>query len=359
MITVKRWLMLGVALAACGCGTPGPPLPPSLNLPDPVTDLAAVRAGNQVALSWTMPLRNTDKLILKGKVAVRVCRAVPPAPCTAVANLSVAPGTNASYTDRLPADLAAGEARPLTYTVELRNARGRSAGVSNAAEVLAGTAPDAVTELSAEVRKHGVVLHWRTEPGAKSGEDAIRLHRTLLSAPPSREHAGPLAPAPEAKEQSLLVAQDAGEAIDHSARFDRTYEYRAQRVTRVTIAGRTLDLAGPESQPVRVDVRDVFPPTTPRGLEAVANPAGAGVGASVDLNWQPVTDEDLAGYVVYRHEAEAAWTRISGPQPLVAPAFHDADVQPGHTYRYAVSAVDRLGHESTRSNEAEETVPSE
>jgi hypothetical protein len=32
-------------------------------------------------------------------------------------------------------------------------------------------------------------------------------------------------------------------------------------------------------------------------------------------------------------------------------------VQPGHTYMYAVSAVDQQGHESARSAEAEETVP--
>jgi hypothetical protein len=32
-------------------------------------------------------------------------------------------------------------------------------------------------------------------------------------------------------------------------------------------------------------------------------------------------------------------------------------VQPGHTYRYAVAAIDQLGHESARSEEAEENVP--
>ena len=54
---------------------------------------------------------------------------------------------------------------------------------------------------------------------------------------------------------------------------------------------------------------------------------------------------------------DGEWQRVSPPQPLVAPAFHDPQVQPGHTYHYAVSAVDRDGHESARSVETQETVP--
>ena len=42
---------------------------------------------------------------------------------------------------------------------------------------------------------------------------------------------------------------------------------------------------------------------------------------------------------------------------MVAPAFHDTHVLPGHTYIYAVSAVDQGGHESGRSADAQETVP--
>jgi fibronectin type 3 domain-containing protein len=78
---------------------------------------------------------------------------------------------------------------------------------------------------------------------------------------------------------------------------------------------------------------------------------------TIDLSWQPDTEEDLAGYIVYRAESDGDWKRISGAQPLTGPAYRDAAVEAGHSYRYAVSAIDLTGHESKRSAEAQETVP--
>ncbi len=69
MILFERKGWAGLAVGLCvllpGCGTPGAPQPPSLNLPAPVEDLSAIRTGDQVALTWTMPRRNTDKTLLK------------------------------------------------------------------------------------------------------------------------------------------------------------------------------------------------------------------------------------------------------------------------------------------------------
>ncbi len=110
-------------------------------------------------------------------------------------------------------------------------------------------------------------------------------------------------------------------------------------------------------RPFAVEALDIFPPAIPTGLAAVATAGDAGMETSIDLSWQPVTDPDLAGYAVYRSESGGAWRRISPAQPIVPPAYHDAQVQPGHTYSYAVSAIDQGGHESARSAETEETVP--
>lgn len=346
---------------------PGAPLPPTLNLAVPVEDLAANRTGDQVLLSWTMPQKNTDKLLLKGNLQVRVCRRESDTgACTPVGDLQLAPKTDGKFTETLPAALTAGEPRELAYFVEVRNSNGRSAGLSNAGVVLAGEAPVRVTDLKAEVRKQGVVLHW-TSVADEPVPTAIRLHRKLLTPPaPGKKDAGqkgPLAPAPEPTEVTLLVeangegGRSAGRALDKDVRFGETYEYRAQRVARVTVDGQMKELDGPLSEPVEVGVLDVFPPAVPTGLAAVAIGAENGSEPAIDLSWQPDSEAGLAGYIVYRREGNGDWRRISPAQTVVGPAFHDAHVQAGHSYSYSVSAIDQGGHESGRSGHAEETVP--
>jgi fibronectin type 3 domain-containing protein len=106
-----------------------------------------------------------------------------------------------------------------------------------------------------------------------------------------------------------------------------------------------------------VETKNVFPPEVPTGLAAVATAGENGGAPAIDLSWQAELDPTLSGYVVYRREGEGEWQRISPATPAIAPAFHDAGVAAGHTYRYAVSAVDKNCRESARSAEAEETVP--
>lgn len=353
-----------------GCGTPGAPQPPSLKLPARVTDLAAERAGNRVTLHWTMPRKTTDKLAIKNPVRVAVCRGEGAGACEAAGEVSFGAGANGVFQETLPAALAEGKPRELDYFVELKSPRGRSAGLSNAAEVLAGAAPAAIAGLTAQVRADGVALHW---DGGEAGP--VRLHRKLLTPPVAKKKgaSGPMQPETEPVLQDLFVeVPAAGEkagALDHTARFGEAYEYTAQRVERVTVHGadgakvgvKQLELAGELSAPIRVDVTDVFPPTVPQGLVAIFVPDEK----TIDLSWQPdsdsYTDRDLAGYVVYRaeHRAEAdgEWQRISGSQPVVGSAYRDRAIEPGHSYRYAVSAIDQTGHESKRSAEAQESFP--
>ena len=380
-----------MGLVLTGCGTPGAPLAPSLKLPDPVTNLAATRTGDQVSLTWTMPKKTTDKLLVKGAVPARVCRKEGSGACEPVAGeLNFAASAKGSLAETLPAALASGPPRVLTYFVELKNSKGRSAGLSNGAVVLAGAAPASLTGLSAEVRKSGVVLKWAPESApAQSASimEVVRLRRKLLTPGSGAKSAGKasagpglLAPPTEPVEQSLIVEPttiggavsdvsapsetlntglDTG--LDTSIQFGNAYEYRAQRVARVAVGSQTLELAGPLSEPVRVEARDVFPPDIPSGLAAVATAADANTNPptapSIDLSWQPVTDSDVAGYVVYRREGAGNWERISPVEPVVGPGFHDVQVKAGHTYQYTVAAVDRGGRESARSPQAEETVP--
>ncbi len=357
-------ILFAAFAALTGCGMPGAPLPPSLDLPVPVTDLSAVRTGPQVALSWTMPTKTTDKVLLKGNVSARVCRNQTSAStCSIAATLPFAPGASATFNDALSPELASGPPHVLTYFVELVNRKGRSAGLSDSAEVLAGEAPPAIENLTAEMRKNGVLLRWTPAP-SESSPVAIRLVRRLLSPPIKKSNQGPLAEPAEPLEQSLLIdpALNSDHALDTNIRFGETYDYRAQRVARITIGGSTLELAGPLSAPVHIDAINIFPPTAPKGLEAVATAGNNGSGPAIDLSWLPGTEPDLAGYIVYRREKDASGAlterqRISPAQLVIGPGYHDSNVQPGRTYIYSVTAIDQQGHESSRSAEASDTVP--
>lgn len=320
------------------------PQPPSLKLPQPVTDLTGQRVGNAVELHWTMPKRATDKVLLVGDQRAEVCRHVDGGKCETAASLLLAPQSKASFVDHLSGPLTQGPLRLLTYTVELENHAGQTAGPSNVAATAAGTAPPPIEGLQLRTRADGVVVRW----APSSERTTVRIERKLVE-----KTAAEKSEAPEL--QTLEYAgEDKGQALDHDAALDHTYTYTAQRIVAVALRGQTVVVAGAPSESVTINAQDVFPPAVPVGLQAVADAETK----AIDLSWQPNTEADLAGYVVYRRDAgsNAAPVRISKDvQP--APTFHDANVQPGQSYAYSVSAVDHDGNESARSAEAEETLP--
>jgi hypothetical protein len=359
--------ILSVALYACigllttGCGTPGAPAPPSLHLPVPASDLSAVRSGSVVTLQWTNPRKTTDRLLIKGTVHAQICWQSATGQRETVETVDVEPGSKVEFHEPLPATLQQGQPHAINFFVELKNRLGRSAGPSNLAPIVAGSAPPPVADLHAEVHADGAALFWQGEPNS-----LVRLHRKLLTAAKAKSET------PSRKTPSVdltgkqtepilrdLIVEPGPQhngAVDPTAHFGETYEYTAQRLVRVSVNGKTVELAGDLSAPVRIDMTDTFPPAVPGGLEAIAVPDDK----TIDLSWQPGSDNDLSGYIVYRAEAVNAsattWTRISGPQLLTAPAFRDTTAQPGQAYRYAVTAVDATGHESARSPEARETL---
>jgi len=387
-------LLISLAL---GCASPRPPRPPSLNLPEPVKDLTAQRAGDQVLLRWTTPDKTTDHLDLKGAVTAQICRieragAHPEPPCNVVARIAVAPGAS-QHPDLLPRSLTTGQHELLAYRVQLFNAHGRGAGLSPPAFAASGSAPPAVEQLRANPVPSGVQLEWQRDNTAAT----IELDRVLLSPPaasPNRlshpaspkpvEGAKPNAqprtktrsthPAAQKSTESAPLNQvklqtppptpghsaDAGGTIDATAIMGETYSYTAQRSATATLDGHALTLRSLPSAPVRVTVRDLFPPAVPTGLEAV--PGGiAASDRSIDLSWTPDTDLDLAGYFVYRQEVSpngaltGASTRLN-QTPVPGPAWRDSTAVPGQRYAYRVTAVDASGNESAPGAAVQESL---
>jgi hypothetical protein len=389
-------LLLGIApLVLLGCAAMGPPRPPSLELPKPHGDLRAARKGDKVLLTWAVPVLTTDHQAVRSLGATRICRGSEPVlkECgTAVGE--AAPGAHtsasqpeterasrpqphgpgskatqkvaASYTDTL----FSGSVRPETlgfasYAVEVLNANGRGAGVSNSVRVpLARTLP-AAADFGARVTGQGVVLSWRAAP----------VSAPALVTPPDRADESPAPTRPvvsylyrvyrriEAGKPNLVgevpvVGEMNLSLTDSSIEWEQIYYYHVEALT--VLAGddaadhKKIEIEGDDSAEVKVFAHDVFPPGVPAELQAVFS--GPGQSPAIDLVWAPVADLDLAGYNVYRHEAGGVAVKLNR-DPVKTPAYRDGNVAAGKSYLYAVSAVDVRGNESARSEEARETVP--
>lgn len=331
-----------------------PPQAPTLYLPQPPTDLAASRIGNDVHLRWTMPKRTTDRVLLKGDQKAHICRSIAGSPCETAGDARYAPQAQAEFVDHLPAALVNGQPQLITYTVLLQNKHGRSAGPSNAAYTVTGQAPSPIASFRADAHSEGVILHWQSFSDSSS---LIRIQReqNAVKKDSVAQRKGAEEPQQQILEVGYSAGHDPGNAYDKSAAFDRTYRYTAQRVTVFHLQGHRIEIAGSPTPVFTLSTKDIFPPTVPTGLVAVASPDEH----ALDLSWAPDSENDLAGYVVYRREAgpSAAPTRISPPEPVAAPAFRDTTAQPGVRYAYSVSAVDNDKNESARSAEAEESLP--
>src|ERR1700726_644507 len=195
--TPKFLLALGAPLMFTACATMGPPQPPSLELPKRPSDLRATRKGEHVTLIWTAPSVTTDRQKIRSLGPTRICRglakeltqcgvAVGEAP-SQPGSAPIHPGKQkvaGSYTDLLPKQLQSDDPSVFaTYAVEVLNAGGRSAGLSNQVRVsLARTLPSP-QDFVAHVTGQGVVLTWTNNIPAASPTSALhyvyRVYRRL------------------------------------------------------------------------------------------------------------------------------------------------------------------------------------
>jgi len=342
-----------------GCGTPGAPQLPSLQLARPVDDLTASRKGNRVQLDWTLPRKNTDQTLVKNIPQTRICRHEGTglmSGCTVVATVQnpkpeeknkgeQTPAVRMKYVDALPAQL--GEQSPagfVRYAVEILNTRERSAGLSN--QVLIPVAPTLAPpeQLTAKVEADGVLISWTSA--------------SVPPAPPGLTYRYRVMRSPAGTNAFLALAdlepEQEGFYLDKTFAWETKYQYRVTSMTLVHSQGINMVVEGDDSEAVEIFTRDIYPPAQPTGVQAVFSSVGQK--PFVDLTWAPNMESDLAGYNVFRRVEGGEATKLNS-QLVLVPSFRDEAVVPGKTYIYYVSAVDLRGNESPRSAETKEVVP--
>ncbi len=368
-------LICGLSCAVfVSCGAPGVPIPPSLELAKPVSDLRAARKGDKVYLAWTVPSRTVDRQSVRHPGATRICRSLdlPVTDCknpvaevpagqfplltTASTRTSTpAPKVEAGYTDILAEALQ--KQHPtgaINYAVLVQNESGRSAGPSNQVQVPSAPTLPPPDHFRAEVKSDGVLLSWDCPPTpAPSSEITYKLRIYRREQGKQTDTRVSDAGLPDCSPTQPVSAVP--EFLDQTVEWEMHYEYHATLVTVVAEPGKPgVEVEGDDTPVARVFAHDAFSPAVPTGLQAVFS--GVGQAPFVDLVWSPDTEADLAGYNIFRREAGGQPAKLNS-EPVKAPAFRDSNVQSGTKYFYSVSAVDERNNESARSEEANEQVP--
>ena len=315
-----------LCLLLAGCAQIGPPLPPSLELPKPPTDLRASRKGNRVTLTWSEPTLTTDRQSVRYIGPTLVCRSLeseitecgnpaamlpapsdqrrrsedPAAPRADSGSPRPAPQT---YTDTLPAAMQPQDpAAEVTYAVEVLNRNARGAGLSNRVHVPAVVTLPPPSDLAAELTGDGVVLTWTSAGESQNSANSPAIHRSTslsnLSARRKLRQRRDCRRSPSPGEPGPAHFTDSG------FEWEKTYLYRITAVSIVKRPDSEVQVEGDDTPPVRVVAHDVFPPSVPAGLQAAYS--GEGQKPFIDLIWAPVTNADLAGYNIYRSEANGA-----------------------------------------------------
>jgi hypothetical protein len=358
--------LFSFAILATGCGAPGEPTPPSPPIPAAVTDLAVQQKGDAAQLTFTVPAKTITgtrlteipacevylgEFAADGSPNAKSFRMVYTFPGALVS------GDIVDKHAQLLVPIAPEEARShpgqkLAYLVRTRVSAKKESADSNIIALAVYPVPEAVGKAEATVTESAIELRWaavtRTSGGDPLASVSYHVYRGQLDPAADQGAADAavkdLAHAKWKTKLSLIASSDKPSERDSDFEFNQTYVYVVRSVASAASA-----LESGDSTPIAVSPRDTFPPAAPVGLVAAQLAGDTAGSAVVDLSWSISPENDVAGYRVYRSEADGVRGQPLLPDFLPTPAFRDATVQIGHKYRYSVTAVDRAGNESAES----------
>lgn len=320
------------ALGLAGCGYPGDPLPPALNIPERIQDVRALQRGNRLIVALTAPAMTTDKLVLRQIPALELFAGpAPEGEFNADAWAATAEcvtrdaGGEAEAVFEFPVPKWAG--REIVIGARAIGPTGRRSAWSNLVVAAVVAPPAAPAGLRARATPEGVFLEWN--PGDAPDGRGWRVFRK----------------GPDDEEFTLLGRAAEPSWLDRAAAFGQRYTYTLQAV----VPAGEQEAESEPGEPLTIEPRDTFPPAAPTGFTAIA-----GVN-SIELAWERSPETDFAAYQLYRAEADAALAPFG--DPLNALSFSDTNIVSGRRYRYALAARDQAGNQSPLTETIEIIAP--
>jgi hypothetical protein len=296
-------------LLLTSCGYIGETQPPSLKVPVPVTDLAAVERGSKIVAQFTVPTSTTDSLRLVEK----------PHLVLYVDDKSFDVPSDRALAQR-EVDATPFYGKDVKVTVKAFNKNRRDAGFSNSVDLHVVPALALPANLQAVGVPEGIRVSW------ESPETSFTIFRQ----------------GPGDSSLTKLDTVSGSPYIDKGTEYGKEYRYAVQATSK-SAESEVAEMAKAYT-PV-----DTFPPATPKALAAVVGTQ------SVELVWDLSIESDFAGYRVYRDVGSGQFERIGESHDT--PGFSDKTVEHGKRYRYAVTAYDKSGNESSLSEPVEVFIP--
>lgn len=382
------------------CGKKGPPLPPIIRLPAAPAQMTAERQADLVDISFIVPDSNTDgtrpadvervdvygftgarsttdadilKLgMLVGSIEVKspsdpndtIEQDEPVSDLEPLTGSGLDQGATAKLTESLtravrrPVDMGE-RARPgassttpvllpapvpfRTYIAIAVSTHGRRGAASGRAVVPLVATPPTPPAPEVSYDERAVTVSWAVAGDQSSEAEEVLASRSIW--PSEKETAfnvyevEPVDPGFGAGTPSVATRLTL-EPRTEPPFIDERIQWNVERCYAIRLVRRLDGLAveSEDSAPTCLVMADVFPPPVPAGLRAIASDA------AINLIWEPVSAQDLAGYVVLRGVPGQSLQPIAA-SPIQETAFRD-DVPSGSRFVYAVQAVDAAGNAS-------------
>jgi hypothetical protein len=357
---------LALAITLTGCGAPGDPVAPSPPVPTTIADLTVRQVGDGVALNFTLPSKTIRGDRLLQPPEIQILRGEPkPDGSPNLKSLHVVetvPGELAAkyqsddrtqvVTPIAPAGNRSATGFDAIFAVRTQASRKRSSVNSNAVKIHIYPVPARIGQLQSQLTDSSIDLSWQapTQTGAGDPITVTEYHvyrgeldpksydAQIIGADALYERfAAPLA---------LLNRTNDPRYSDSQFDFGKIYVYLVRSVT--TAGNDAIALESSDSDILILKPADTFPPSTPQSVVAasVENPESMPPSIEVDLSWSINSEQDLAGYRIYRSEREGEKGALVTQDLLPSPAYRDTSVASGHKYWYSVTAVDLSGNES-------------
>jgi hypothetical protein len=397
-------LIVGVLLPACG--KKGPPLPPLVKIPAAPAELVADRRGATVDLQFTVPSSNTDnsrpaniervdvyaitaspsitddQLLKRGARVASIDVKAPRDPNQTVqedepaedVDPAVGKGLDQGAVARVSEELTPQSLAPADLGKDGDRAAKRRAGDVPHGPLMgpaAGVPSRIYAAVGVSTRGRKGALSKRAvaplvppppppeQPKLSYDEKEVTLTWNAVALPAASATDGDVLPskpigvqAPSIAYNVYDVSADAATKITKTPVKDtkvsdpriawgerRCYTVRAVE----SLAGLTIE--SDAAPPACETLTDTFAPAAPKGLRSIAGER------SINLIWDPNSESDLAGYLVFRGTGDKL-DQVT-PAPIADPTFTDG-VQPGVRYVYAIKAVDKAGNSSAWSERVEE-----